>query len=420
MNIQYFSHDPVMNFGMVLFFFVFLMLFIIFVVFVISLFKKVHYRNFKPYISVIIPAYNEEKNIKKCLKSIFNSRYDLSKLEIICVDDGSTDKTAETILKLSKKHKNIKLIKGKHKGKSEAINLGVKHSTHDYILTIDADTVLDKFFIKEIIRPFSDKKVGATNAIALVQKPKRLVEHFQDVEYFFNNLIRNSFSKIFHNGIWFFGASACFRKSVLKKAGLFRSNVLTEDMDIALRIFELGYEVLTVETAFSYTEACSSLKELFKQRMRWFHGGLQCTFKHNKLFKKNSFAIRYLIVEKYFWAGFSLIVFPLIIYQIFYWMPAGFFSIISYLFRWFSLFGPIYVLYKIPEWGLSLINIFGVSSGIITVIMTISSIYTFKDKINIFRILVIIFYFPYTLFLNLILIYSIINYFLNKQKYFLE
>jgi len=409
MNVQFISNDWVMNFGMVLFFLVFSMLFLVFIVIIKSFFIKKKYKSFEPEISVIIPAYNEEKNIKNCLNSIFKSNYDKEKIEIICVDDGSKDNT----LKILEKIKDIKLINSVHKGKSHALNLGIKQSKYDYVLTVDADTVLHKNFIKEIIRPFSNKKVGATNGIILIKNPKKVIEHFQKIEYNLNNLIRYSFSKVFNNGIWFFGAAACFNKKILEKTGLFQKNMLTEDMDMSLKIFELGYDVLTVKAPY-YTNACNNLIGLFRQRMRWFFGGLQCSVKYRRLFKK-SFAISFLLFNQFFWAVFSILIFPLLIYQIKYWLPAGFPAILSYLFRWFSIFGPIYVLYKLPVWGLSFINIFGVLAGIITALMILISIKYFKEKLTIQDILVIIFYFPYTLLLNLSLIMSLFNYILYHK-----
>jgi len=407
-----------MNLGIILFFTIFFLLTIILVISITSFFIKKKTKKFEPSISVIIPSYNEEKNIKNCIKHILNSNYDANKLEIICVDDGSTDNTINIIKDLIKKYSNIKLIKGKHHGKSKALNLGVERAKHDYVLTVDADTLLDKNFIKEIIAPFSDKKVGATNGIALIDKPKRIVEHFQTVEYYFNNLIRHSFSKVFNNGIWFFGAAACFKKDVLKKAGLFSSRVLTEDMDISLKIFEHGYDVLTVRKATYYTQVCHNLKTLFSQRMRWFYGGLQCSFKHRKLWKRKVFSIKYLFFNQIFWAFFSVIVIPTIIYQVNYWMPSGAREILAYLFRWFSLSGPIYVLYKIPEWGLSLINIFGVMAGILTFILINIAVIRFKGKLNLQKLLVAFFYFPYTLILNLILTTAIFRYTFSRKKHF--
>ena len=408
-----------MNACMVIFFVVFSLLLTTLVVFITSLFFKKKITKFEPNISIIVPAYNEEKNIKKCLQAILNSNYDQKKLEIICVDDGSKDKTTNIIKDFILKNKQIKLIKGKHLGKSMALNMGVKKAKYDYIITIDADTIIDGNFIQESINPFQDKNVGATNGIALIQKPKKIVEHFQNVEYYFNNLIRSSFSKVFKNGIWFFGAAACFDKKALKKAGLFSNKVLTEDMDLSLKIFEKGYDVLTVSTASYYTQACHSLKELFSQRMRWFYGGLQCTVKHRTLFKRKSFSIKYLFLNQIFWAIFSVIIIPIIIYQVNYWLPTeGFVAVFWYLFRWFSLLGPVYVLYMMPVWGLSFINIFGVSAGIITFILILSAIAKFKGKFTLQKLLVIFFYFPYTLVLNLILIAGIFKYTFSKNKYF--
>ncbi len=404
-----------------MFLIVFSLLLIILALSITSSFMKKNYRLFEPKISVIIPAYNEEKNIKKCIQTILKSNYDKNKLEIICVDDGSTDRTVKVIKELSKKNKNIRLVKGNHKGKSKALNLGIKNSKLNYVLTVDADTILDRNFIKEIIRPFADKNVGATNGIVLIRKPKKIIEHFQLVEYYFNNLIRNSFSTIFDNGIWFFGAAACFNKKILEKAGLFHDKVLTEDMDISLKIFEKGYKVLTVRKAVYYTQGCRNLNELFSQRMRWFFGGLQCTFRHKKLWKRKAFSIKYLFFNQVFWALFSIIIIPMVIYQVNYWMPSeGLLSTFSYLFRWFSLAGPVYVLYKIPDWGLSLINIFGVLSGIIMFIIIIFSITKFKGRINLQKLLVAFFYFPYTLILNLILTSAIVKYTFSKKKHFIK
>jgi len=420
MRIQYYSIDWIMNIGIVVFFLVFLMIFIILVIHVISRFRKQEKRNFAPDLTVIIPAYNEEKLIGRTIRNVLDCNYDSRKLEIICVDDGSTDRTAEIARSLAVKHKNIKLINGDHKGKSAALDLGVKSSSNEFIMSVDADTVIGREFITEIIAPFADEKVGAANGMAFISKPKGIIEHFQNIEYYFNNLIRNSFSKVFDNGIWFYGAAACFRKKALEKAGEFSKEVLTEDMDISLRIFEQGYKVITVENAYYHTRAEHNIAGLFKQRMRWFFGGLQCSVKHKKLLKRKSFAVKYLFFNQFFWAGFSLIAIPLVAYEVFYWMPQGNAEIFWYIFRWFSLAGPVYVLYKIPVWGLSLLSIFGVSAGIITTILILSSLRLFKGRLTIIRAAVIFFYFPYTLLLNAILTLAILRYSFGKKRHFVK
>ena len=417
MKIFFFSEDLVMNFGVFVFFLIFSMLLFMLIISIRSLFIKKTWKKFEPSVSVVIPMHNEAKNISACLNSVLNSRYN-NKIEIICVDDGSVDNTVNVVKKLRKKHKNIKLISEEHKGKVHALNVGVLATKYDYIMTVDADTTLDKKFMSEVIKPFSNKNVGATNGIILIHNEMNLLGTFEKVEYHLNNLIRNSFSKVLGNGIWFFGAAACFNKKILKKAGLFSASVLTEDMDISLSIYKLGYQVITVENAIYYTNPNSTLLELVNQRMRWFYGGLQSVKKHIALMKSDSWAIKFLYFSQYFWAVYSVLIIPLVVYQVFYWMPKGALEIIYYLFRWFTLLGPSYVIYKIPEWGLSLLNIFGVCSGIISTFTIIIALR--KERFRYKHLFVIFFYFPYTLLLNFALVVSLIKYGRKKTKYFLK
>jgi len=167
MNIYYYSEDLIMNLGMVLFFFVFAMLLLVFITFLKSLTIKKEKKKFQPGISVLIPAYNEESIIRRTLRTVLKSNYD--NFEVILIDDGSTDKT----IKIAEKF-NIKIINGKHNGKSEALNLGMKFAKFDFIVTLDADTLVNKNFLKEIINPFYDYSVGATNGMAFVN-PSRII-----------------------------------------------------------------------------------------------------------------------------------------------------------------------------------------------------------------------------------------------------
>ncbi|MCK4433705.1 MAG: glycosyltransferase, partial [Methanomicrobia archaeon] len=104
-----------------------------------------------PSVSVIIPAYNEENNIEKCLNSIKTQDYPKNKLEILIVDDGSTDNTRDVI---TNGFKYVHLYKNGHNGKAFALNTGIKEAKGDIIITMDADTVLEKTAIKEMVYEF--------------------------------------------------------------------------------------------------------------------------------------------------------------------------------------------------------------------------------------------------------------------------
>ncbi len=130
----------------------------VFSIVIAALFKKVKNTSaFTPYLSVIIPTYNEEAGIEECIKSLYQQNYSKEKIELIVVDDGSTDKTVDIIRKYP-----IKVLTQEHKGKSEALNLGVKSSTHDFIVTVDADTIFDKDCLMHLVRPLMDTTIGAT------------------------------------------------------------------------------------------------------------------------------------------------------------------------------------------------------------------------------------------------------------------
>jgi len=429
MRIEIFSDDIVMNIGVVIFFILFVFLLFIFLTFIASLFvKKKKEKKFAklPFVSVVVPVYNEEKNIVDCLSSLIKSAYPINNLEIIVVNDQSTDNTLEVTQSFINKHKDIdiKVITGKHSGKSGALNLGMSKSKHDLILSLDADIMVEKNTITALVQPLAEKDVAATNCVAVIRKPKNLIEHFQRIEFFLNNLVRMSFSKVFDNSIWFFGAAACYKKDILKKIGNFKKDTLTEDMDICLELYNSKYKIVTVKEAVITTKACPTVLALGKQRMRWYYGALQSLVKNKALlsYDKRSPSVYFLYFNQFWWTFFAFIFFPLVAYQVSYWWPhgQGIYEALMYIFRWFTMVGPFYVLYMIPVWGISFLNLFGVMSGVISMFNIVAAINMFKGKFTLPTFIAIFFFFPYTIILNAIVIAGVIKYTLSKKKYFID
>ncbi len=415
-----------MNISAVVMLILFIFLFFLFSVYITSFLrkKKAFPENADMPLSIVIPAYNEEKNIVGCLSSVIRSRYDKKLIEIIVVDDGSKDNTVKRIKGFSKKHgQDIRVITSLHLGKSAALNQGVKSAKNELVVCMDSDVTLSKDALANFVAPMQDKQVGAVNAVVLIDKADSAISFFQKIEYYFNTVIRVSFSRLFDNSIWFFGAAACYRKAALEHIGYFKQDTLTEDMDICLELYKSSYKILTVKDCQIYTKACKTIKALFNQRMRWYYGALQALVKNKILIRDNkkSIPVMFLFFNQFWWTFFAFVSFPIFAYQIYYWFPplsAGLFEAFSYIFRWFSISGPIYVLYMIPEWGLSLLNIFGVLSGIITLLLSISSLVEYRAKASLGVLLVIFFYFPYTILLNLMVLSGVIKYSLAKKKYF--
>jgi len=408
--------DMIMVFGSVLFFVCFAMLFFTFLLLIWSFFlNKKEYDHYEPTVSVIIPAYNEEKRIGKCLQSVFDVKYPKEKIEVVVVDDGSTDKTVELV-----KSYGFKVLKQNHKGKVDALNLGLKKSKSEVIVTIDADTIIEKDFIKKIARPFIDENLGATSGSVLVKNKHSLLGRFQHIEYHVNNLARRNFSKVFNTGIWFFGALAAYRRSALEKVGGFKLDTMAEDWDIVLEIKRSGYGIINVCDAVGYTYAPDDLRTLFKQRVRWWIGGTQALRKNKELIVQRNPSLLYLFIHHFWWAIYAIVSLPVIIYQVNYWMPQGIGQISWYLFRWFTMVGPFYVLYKIPEWGINIYGIFGVLSGVFSVFFTVFALYMFKERLTLKNFLVMFFYFPYTVILNSFVAVGVLKSFSVKTKYYVK
>jgi cellulose synthase/poly-beta-1,6-N-acetylglucosamine synthase-like glycosyltransferase len=407
--------DIVMVAGMAMFFVLFIFLLFVFTVMVISFFIKKRFPDFEPDVSIVIPAYNEQRNIEACIKSITSDGYPLDKLEIIVVDDGSTDLTREVVRKYP-----VKLLAPVHMGKSAAMSLGAKSASHEFIITLDADSTLRKGTIAALIRPLSDKGIGATTGSSLVKNSSTLLGIFQNLEYEQNNLIRHSFSRVFGNGIWFMGALACYRKPLLEKIGYFKKDTLAEDMDVSLELGQAGFKTYNVKEAACFTIVPASFKAFYKQRSRWWIGVLQALMKHRRI--KQSPSILFLYINQFWWSFYSIVSFPIIAYQVNYWLPSNsqsFASIAGYLFRWFTVTGPFYVLYKIPVWGISWYGFFGVLSGIISMSVLLASMGLFRDW-RIRNFIALFFFFLYTIWLNLVIFISILRYKTLTKAFFIK
>lgn len=409
--------DPVMLFSGMLFLVLFSVLGFIFLVTLVAMMKKRRFSQvYEPRVSVIIPVYNEEKNIGRCLEAIRENVYPKANFEVIVIDDGSTDGT----LDVAKKFSGARIIRQNHKGKVEALNLGLSEAKNDIIITIDADVMIESDFIKNIVRPFSDPKVGAVSGAAKVANESNMLSAYQAIEYVYNSLIMDSFSRVFGTSFWFWGALASFRKDVIAGVGGFSKSTETEDFDIIMSIKKAGYKTLSIGNAVGRTNVPDDIASLFKQRMRWWKGTLQTLKKNREMFRpRYGVVIMFLFFTQFFWVVYSFLAIPLISYQIFYWLPYNMASVTDaafYLFRWFNLIGPFYALYKLPEWGISLYSIFGILSGVITVLMITFSFAVFKEKMSVRKLIGVLFYFPFTLVMNLMIVAGALEYALNRGK----
>jgi len=229
-----------------------------------------------PKVTIIVPAYNEESGIADTIKSILETEY--PNKELIVVDDGSTDRTPEIVKQYA--NLGVKVLRKNNGGKSSAINYGLLFSSGEIIITVDADSIIERRAVREIVKKFEDPEVDAVAGNIKVLNRKNIITKCQALEYIFSiNIMRRAFDT-FGAITVVPGTLGAFRKSVLTAGGRYDKDTLTEDFDTTIKVLKLGRIVQASSYASAYTQAPETLKDIYKQRMRWYRGNVQTMLKH--------------------------------------------------------------------------------------------------------------------------------------------
>jgi peptidoglycan-N-acetylglucosamine deacetylase len=231
-----------------------------------------------PSVTVLIPAHNEENVIVQTITSVLLS--DLKDLQIIVVDDGSTDKTGELLDSRFSHESRVRIIHQMNRGKAAALNLALSRADTEVVVTIDADTEIESDAISKLVRHFSDPTVGAVAGNVKVGNRSRWLTRWQALEYITS---QNMEKRAFHllNCITVVpGALGAWRKKAIEAAGGITADTVAEDADLTIAIRRLGWRVSYDEEAIAWTEAPETAGQLIRQRFRWTFGTLQSFWKH--------------------------------------------------------------------------------------------------------------------------------------------
>lgn len=233
---------------------------------------------YAPFVSVIVPAYNEELVIENTIKSLLASDYEA--YEIIVVDDGSLDKTSEIVRETFSDNDRVRLFSVANKGKAAALNKGLRQVKGEIVIALDADTLFAPQTIGALANRFHDPKMGAVAGNAKVGNRINIVTRWQALEYITSqNMDRRAFASL--NCITVVpGAVGAWRRGLIEEAGGFQADTLAEDQDLTLSIRRLGHSIGYEEDAIAWTEVPDRLHTLARQRFRWAFGTLQCMRKH--------------------------------------------------------------------------------------------------------------------------------------------
>lgn len=226
-------------------------------------------------VSVIVPAYNESAGIEAAVRSLLASDHPV---EIIVVDDGSTDGTADLVESLRLPW--VRVIRQRNAGKPAALNTGLAAASCDLVVMVDGDTVFEPDTVRTIVQPFADPRVGAVSGNAKVVNRGGLLGRWQHIEYVVGfNLDRRLFD-LAECMPTVPGAVGAFRRRALLDLGGVSDVTLAEDTDLTMALCRAGWRVVYEEGAVAWTEAPATLSALWRQRYRWCYGTLQAMWKH--------------------------------------------------------------------------------------------------------------------------------------------
>ena len=229
-----------------------------------------------PKISIIIPAYNEEKVIQHTIEAMIETKY--PKKEIIFVDDGSTDKTLTIANQFKDK---IKVLHKENGGKASALNYGIVYSTGEIVVIVDADTIIGRHSLKEIVKGFQvNEHVAAVAGNIKVRNKVNWLTKCQALEYITGiQIVRRAFD-VFGSITIVPGALGAFKKSYLTEAGAYGKDTIVEDFDQTIKLLKAGLITQGSSKATAYTEAPNTFKDFFAQRKRWYRGNMQVLKRH--------------------------------------------------------------------------------------------------------------------------------------------
>jgi len=256
-----------------------------------------------PSVAIVVPCFNEEKTVATTIESLLALDYPVGKLEILVVDDGSSDRTSAEAERFASDAR-VRVFRKENGGKHTAMNLGLSQTDAQFIGCLDADSVVASDALRVVMPLFTNTAIAAVTPGIHVREPHTFLQHLQKVEYtlsIFNRFMMAALGSVFITP----GPFSIFRSSVVRELDGWKYAHSTEDMEMALRIQSVGHLIANAPTAIVHTTTPSTLPHLFHQRVRWTYGWL-----------RNAVDYRYMF-GNYRFGNLGLLVLPFAIFSIF-------------------------------------------------------------------------------------------------------
>jgi cellulose synthase/poly-beta-1,6-N-acetylglucosamine synthase-like glycosyltransferase/spore germination protein YaaH/peptidoglycan/xylan/chitin deacetylase (PgdA/CDA1 family) len=276
--------------------------------------RQVFDESYRPAVSVVIAAYNEQPVIARTIRAVLRNHYE--PLDIIVVDDGSSDDTYDEIMRHFGGHPSLRVMRQENAGKAAALNQGIAEATGEIIIALDADTVFAKDTIERLVRHFADPHVGAVAGNVKVGNRINPLTYWQSIEYVTSqNLDRRAYAAI--NSVSVVpGAVGAWRREAIVQADGYSTDTMAEDMDLTWRIRRIGWRIENEAAAIGYTEVPDTFMTLYKQRFRWAFGTLQSLWKHRRAIGRYGWFGRVMLPSLWLFQIFFQAISPLVDLQI--------------------------------------------------------------------------------------------------------
>jgi len=226
-------------------------------------------------VSVVVPAFNEAATIVSTVRSLVASEHPV---EVVVVDDGSTDGTADAVEAL--RLPGVQVVRKPNGGKPSALNVGIAAARHDLVVLMDGDTVFEPATVGHLVGPFADPRVGAVAGNARVADRRSIVARWQHIEYVIGFNIDRRVQDAWGVVTTVPGAIGAYRREALVDVGGVSDDTLAEDTDLTIALGRAGWRVVYEPAARAWTDAPSSFAQLWRQRYRWSYGIMQSLWKH--------------------------------------------------------------------------------------------------------------------------------------------
>ncbi len=334
-----------------------------------------------PVFTVVIPAHNEENTILRSLQSVANSQYPKHKLQLVVIDDGSTDTTVEIVENFLKEHTFLKaeLVMQKNAGKAHALNNAMQnYAKGALIMCLDADSAIAPEALNNAAYYFTDPKVVALSSNVKIRKTGTLLNLIQMFEYLVCYQMKRA-QTLFNVEYIIGGIGSTFRHSTLQAVGYYDTNTITEDIDLTMKFLTLGnkeHRVIYGSDVITYTESVLNITGLIQQRYRWKYGRTQTFLKHKEMFFSR---------DKKYTKPLTWI-----------YLPYAIFSDIAFFFEPFMLSYILYVVVRYNDW-ITIVSAFLVIGTYISLNVLAEDSITWKQRLKLVLIAPSMYFFFYLL-----------------------